>query len=117
MFYFRRVLVGDQERALIARRGRFSAMLGPGAYWLAGPGIAFEMFSLAASPECTTVWADYLVKEQPPRSGTVFHRDRNRRLGGGSDPLRREAGEVARARAPHAVLARRPYGDVADLQR
>ncbi|MCC6538846.1 MAG: slipin family protein [Bryobacterales bacterium] len=65
MFYFRRVLVGDQERALIARRGRFDTMLGPGAYWLAGPGIAVEMFSLAASPECITPWADYLVKEQP----------------------------------------------------
>ncbi len=65
MFYFRRVLVGDQERALIARRGRFDTMLGPGAYWLAGPGIDVEMFSLAGSPECTTPWADYLVKEQP----------------------------------------------------
>ena len=36
MLFWKKVIVGDQQRALVTRRGRFVQILGPGTYRLAG---------------------------------------------------------------------------------
>jgi regulator of protease activity HflC (stomatin/prohibitin superfamily) len=63
MLFVKRILVGDQERVLLIRKGRFVRMLGPGEYWVWEPGMSLETHSIRevvfASP-----WADYLSKER-----------------------------------------------------
>jgi len=63
MLILQRILVGDQERALVIRKGRFERIVGPGEYWVWAPGAEVLKHSVRegvfASP-----WADYLAKEQ-----------------------------------------------------
>jgi len=37
MLMLRRILVGDQERVLVIRKGRFERILDPGEYWVWAP--------------------------------------------------------------------------------
>ena len=73
MWFIRRVLVGDQERALVIRRGRFERIVGPGAYWIFGLGVAIEKFDTAAGNiEFGGAWAGFLVKERSALVSTWF---------------------------------------------
>jgi regulator of protease activity HflC (stomatin/prohibitin superfamily) len=67
MIFTRRVLVGDQERALLSRQGRFAAILTPGEHWIFGRGLGVEMFNLN-DVEFISRWSAFLVKEH---SGVV----------------------------------------------
>ena len=66
MLLLRRVLVGDQERVLIIRNGRFERMLGPGAHnvWAFGATIQIERHNVGelvfGGP-----WVNHLVKVCP----------------------------------------------------
>ena len=63
MLMLRRILVGDQERVLVIRKGRFERILDPGEYWVWAPGLEDLKYNVRdgvfASP-----WADYLAKER-----------------------------------------------------
>lgn len=64
---WKRILVGDQERALVSRNGRFSTILTPGEHTLlVSP---FERLEVETHKTRDLVfqgaWADYLAKERP----------------------------------------------------
>ncbi len=62
----RRIVVGDRERVLLTRKGRFERVLEPGEYWiwtLAGA-IETEAHNLREIV-FESSWADYLAKERP----------------------------------------------------
>src|ERR1051326_731062 len=65
MLFFKRVLVGDQERVLLIRNGRFERMLGPGAHnvWTFGARIELERHNLAEVVLGGT-WVNHLAKER-----------------------------------------------------
>jgi regulator of protease activity HflC (stomatin/prohibitin superfamily) len=73
MSIFRRILVGDQNRVLLIRKGRFARMLEPGEYWI---------WTLAGAVETVTFnindltfespWADYLVKQRAELAARLF---------------------------------------------
>jgi regulator of protease activity HflC (stomatin/prohibitin superfamily) len=73
MLFLRRVLVGDQERALLIRDGRFERMLGPGAHnvWSFGAAIQLERHNVGevvlAGP-----WVNHLVKVRPEVTAEHF---------------------------------------------
>jgi regulator of protease activity HflC (stomatin/prohibitin superfamily) len=71
MLFVRRILVGDQERVLLFRKGRFERILDPGEYWIWAPGAAMETHNVReiqfASP-----WADYLAKERREIAARYF---------------------------------------------
>src|SRR3954466_235287 len=73
---WKRVIVGDQERVLIAKNGRFSGILEPGQHRVfIPPGVSLETEKhnlrdlLFASK-----WADYLMKERPDLISHYFTR-------------------------------------------
>jgi regulator of protease activity HflC (stomatin/prohibitin superfamily) len=61
MSLVRRILVGDQERALLIRKGRFERILDPGQYWVFGTGITLETHNVR-EVQFASPWADYLAK-------------------------------------------------------
>jgi regulator of protease activity HflC (stomatin/prohibitin superfamily) len=63
---FTGIIVGDNERVLLARNKRFSRILGPGEYriFTLGQGIEFERFN-TRDLVFTSDWANFLVKEHP----------------------------------------------------
>jgi regulator of protease activity HflC (stomatin/prohibitin superfamily) len=63
MLLVRRILVGDQERVLLIRNGRFERILDPGRYWVWAPGTAAETHNVR-SIQFSSPWADYLAKER-----------------------------------------------------
>jgi regulator of protease activity HflC (stomatin/prohibitin superfamily) len=73
MSIFRRILVGDQNRVLLIRKGRFARMLEPGEYWI---------WTLAGAVETVTYnindltfespWVDYLVKQRAELAAGLF---------------------------------------------
>jgi len=63
MLLVRRILVGDQERVLLIRKGRFERILDPGEYWVWAPGLVTEMHSVR-QVQFASPWADYLAKER-----------------------------------------------------
>ena len=63
MLLVRRILVGDQERVLLIRKGRFERILDPGEYWVWAPGLVTEMHSVR-EVQFASPWADYLAKER-----------------------------------------------------
>jgi SPFH domain / Band 7 family len=71
---WKRVIVGDQERVLIAKNGRFSGILEPGQHHIfVSPGVFLEtekhnMRDLVFGSK----WADYLVKERPDLVNRYF---------------------------------------------
>ena len=59
----RRVLVGDNERVFLIRKGRFEDILAPGDYWIVGFGVTLERHdvkNLVLSSE----WTDFLAKQR-----------------------------------------------------
>ncbi len=73
---FQRIVVGDQERVLISKNGRFAGIVSAGEYrFFVRPGVALlaERFSLQ-TPVFESVWADYLVKERPELTEQHFVR-------------------------------------------
>ena len=65
MLPVKRILVGDQERALLIRNGRFERLLGPGEYWVwtLGRTIQVEKHNVRELV-FEGAWADYLAKER-----------------------------------------------------
>jgi regulator of protease activity HflC (stomatin/prohibitin superfamily) len=62
---FTRIVVGDNERVLLARNKRFSQILGPGEYWIftLGRGIEQERHNIRDLAFASD-WADFVVKER-----------------------------------------------------
>lgn len=59
----RRVLVGDNERVFLIRKGRFEDILVPGDYWIVGFGITLERHDLKGLA-LVSDWTDFLVRER-----------------------------------------------------
>jgi len=55
-----RLTIGDRERAVISRDGRFRAIYGPGTYWLVSEAEVHGITGLRME----SAWADYLIKER-----------------------------------------------------
>src|SRR5690349_13021394 len=65
--FWKRILVGDQERVLVAKDGRFNTILEPGAYTiLVRPlqTLRLETYNVRGLV-FQSGWADFLVKERP----------------------------------------------------
>lgn len=70
---FTRILVGDNERVVLARNKRFSQILGPGSYWIFAFNETIEterhnVRELVFAGE----WADFIVKERPDAAAKYF---------------------------------------------
>src|SRR5260370_23831750 len=65
MLLFRRIVVGDQNRVLLIRKGRFDRILGPSVYWVwtLGRSVEIETHSVR-NLVLESSWADYLAKER-----------------------------------------------------
>src|SRR4051794_13138662 len=59
----RRVLVGDNERVFVIRKGRFEDILPPGEYWLTGLGVELERHHISRLV-LVSEWRDFLAKER-----------------------------------------------------
>jgi regulator of protease activity HflC (stomatin/prohibitin superfamily) len=67
----RKIVVGDQERILVVKKGRFDRILGPGEHVLFGLGLSLQKFSineLAFQSE----WSAFLQKERPAVAAEHF---------------------------------------------
>jgi regulator of protease activity HflC (stomatin/prohibitin superfamily) len=73
---WKRIIVGDQERALITKNGRFGGILAPGAYRLfVTPGVSLEVETHNVRELVfQSTWADYLAKERPEIAERYFTR-------------------------------------------
>ena len=60
---YRRIVVGDVERAVVIRRRRFERVLEPGEYRLFGLGLEIETHK-TASEEFVSEWADFLATQR-----------------------------------------------------
>jgi regulator of protease activity HflC (stomatin/prohibitin superfamily) len=67
----RRILVGDQERVLLIRKGRFERILDPGEYWVRAPGTGIETHNVR-EVQFASPWADYLAKERREVAARYF---------------------------------------------
>lgn len=64
MLFWKKVNVGDQQRALVARKGRFVNILMPGTYNFFGTSV--EVLTYDTKDKLfNDEWADYLVRERP----------------------------------------------------
>ncbi len=73
MLFVRRVLVGDQERALLIRDKRFERALEPGRHWVwLMPGAVEVEFHNVKALEFQSTWVDYLVKERAEVVSRLF---------------------------------------------
>ena len=73
---WKRISVGDQERALITKNDRFGGILAPGEYRLftmPGVSVKVEKFNVQDLVFHST-WADYLAKERPEIAERYFTR-------------------------------------------
>ena len=59
----RRVLVGDNERVFLIRKGRFEDILSPGEYWISGFHVSTERHGIHELM-LKSEWADFLIKEK-----------------------------------------------------
>jgi regulator of protease activity HflC (stomatin/prohibitin superfamily) len=61
---FRRIVIGDNERAVLIRKRRFAGILGPGVYWMftVGRGVEIERHN-TATPVYTGEWAAALANQ------------------------------------------------------
>src|SRR5262245_26337710 len=64
MLVYRRILVGDQERFLLIRNGRFVRILKPGTHWVWGPGKLHLEKHNVLRVVFESEWADFLAKEK-----------------------------------------------------
>jgi regulator of protease activity HflC (stomatin/prohibitin superfamily) len=63
IFMLRRILVGDNERVFLIRKGRFEDILAPGEYWIFGFGVRIERHDIRQVIVCSQ-WTDFLVKQR-----------------------------------------------------
>lgn len=73
---WKRIVVGDQERILITKNGRFGGILSPGEYRMfvpPGDELETEKYNLRHLVFDST-WADYLMKERPQLVERYFTR-------------------------------------------
>jgi hypothetical protein len=65
--YWKRVLVGDRERALLIKNGRFSAILEPGEYRVfVAPWVSLEIERHSVRDLVfRSRWTDYLIDKRP----------------------------------------------------
>src|SRR5580658_5235684 len=70
---FIRIIVGDNERVVLARNKRFSQILGPGEYrvFTLGRGIEQERHNVR-DLVFASEWADFIVKERPDVAAEYF---------------------------------------------
>src|SRR3954471_15358016 len=70
---FTRIIVGDNERVLLARNKRFARILGPGEYriFTLGQGIVQERFN-TRDLVFLSDWANFIVKERPDVAAQNF---------------------------------------------
>ncbi len=73
MLFRVRLRVGDRERAIVIRDGRFERILGPGKYWVFGSGKVVDTRNIDEAVY-DGAWADYLVKERPAETERYFVR-------------------------------------------
>lgn len=59
----RRVIVGDNERVFLIRKGRFEDILGPGVHWIIGLDAEIERHHVREIV-LASQWTDFLVKER-----------------------------------------------------
>ena len=73
---WKRVIVGDQERVLVAKNGRFSQILEPGQHRIfVAPGVSLDLEKHNVSDlKLQSKWSDYLVKERPELASRYFIR-------------------------------------------
>ncbi len=73
---WKRVIVGDQERVLIAKNGHFSGILEPGQHRVfVVPGVSLKTERHNVRDLVfQSKWVDYLVKEQPELAERYFTR-------------------------------------------
>jgi regulator of protease activity HflC (stomatin/prohibitin superfamily) len=62
-FMLRRVLVGDNERVFLIRKGRFEDILAPGEYWILGFGVEVERHDVKHGI-LISEWTNFLVKQR-----------------------------------------------------
>jgi regulator of protease activity HflC (stomatin/prohibitin superfamily) len=72
MIFLSRVQVGDQERVLVSRKGRFDTILSPGSHTLIGFGIELERHAIDDSIFISP-WTSFLVNEHPALVSSLFH--------------------------------------------
>jgi hypothetical protein len=73
---WKRIIVGDQERALITKNGCFGGILAPGEYRLfVPPGVSLDVEKYNVRDLVfQSTWADYLAKERPEVAERHFTR-------------------------------------------
>jgi regulator of protease activity HflC (stomatin/prohibitin superfamily) len=73
---WKRIVVGDQERVLITRNGRFGGILAPGEYRLfVAPGVSLETEKHnVRNAIFESAWTDFLVRERPELAAQYFIR-------------------------------------------
>jgi len=73
---WKRIVIGDQERALITKNGRFGGILAPGEYrLLTMPGVSLDVEKHNVRDLVfQSTWADYLAKERPEVADRHFTR-------------------------------------------
>ncbi len=74
--FWKRVTVEDQERALVAKNGRFRTILTPGEYRIfVAHGVSLSIEKHAVSDIVfQSVWADYLIRHHPDLADCHFYR-------------------------------------------
>ncbi len=68
----KRLVVGDRERILVSRRGRFAGVYGSGVHVFFGAGLAEERHS-TEDPYLVSEWAAFLLNERPRLAMEHFH--------------------------------------------
>lgn len=68
-----RLVVGDHERVIFSRYGRFRGIAGPGIYWRFGFGHSAEKLPAEGLPY-RGAWSDLLLNGQSPEALAFFHR-------------------------------------------
>jgi regulator of protease activity HflC (stomatin/prohibitin superfamily) len=73
---WKRIIVGDDERALLTKNGRFGGILSPGTYGLfVAPGVSLDVEKHNLRDLVfRSDWADYLIRERPEIAERYFTR-------------------------------------------
>jgi hypothetical protein len=73
---WKRFIVGNRERVLITRNGRFAGILAPGGYRLCvAPGVSLDVERHNVNDLVfQSAWADYLARERPDVAERHFTR-------------------------------------------
>ncbi len=68
---FHKILIGDQERVLVLKKGRFYDILGPGEHYLIGFGFTMQKFQVR-DLYFENEWTDFVRKQRPDIVETHF---------------------------------------------